>query len=68
MDNLVGGRAQFTIVTASQLVVRGAALLSDQLKGSTQGLLASASRFTRERTLLDGDTFDLGYRVTLNAV
>lgn len=68
VDNLVGGRAQFTIVTASQLVVRGAALLSDQLKGSTQGLLASASRFTRERTLLDGDTFDLGYRVTLNAV
>ena len=68
IDNLTGGKAQFTIVTASQLVVRGAALASDQLKGSTNGVLASASRFAVDRTLLNGDNFELGYRVTLNAV
>lgn len=68
IDNLTGGKAQFTIVTASQLVVRGAALCSDQLKGSTNGVLASASRFAVDRTLLNGDNFELGYRVTLNAV
>lgn len=68
IDNLTGGKAQFTIVTASQLVVRGAALLSDQLKGSTNGVIASASRFAADRTLFNGDNFELGYRVTLNAV
>lgn len=68
IDNLVGGKAVFTIVTASSLVIRGAALASDQLKGSTSGVLASASRFAQDRTLFDGDSFELGYRVTLNAV
>ena len=68
IDNLTGGKAAFTIVTATQLIVRGAALLSDQLKGSTNGVLASASRFAADRTLSNGDNFELGYRVTLNAV
>ena len=68
IDNLTGGKAAYTVVTASQLVVRGAALCSDQLKGSTNGVLASASRFADDRTLFNGDNFELGYRVTLNAV
>ena len=68
IDNLTGGKAAFTIVTATSLVVRGAAMSSDQLKGSTSGVLASASRFAADRTLFNGDNFELGYRVTLNAV
>ena len=68
IDNLTGGKAAFTIVTATSLIVRGAALASDQLKGSTNGVLASASRFAADRTLFNGDNFELGYRVTLNAV
>lgn len=68
IDNLTGGKAAFTIVTATNLIVRGAALASDQLKGSTNGVLASASRFAADRTLFNGDNFELGYRVTLNAV
>lgn len=67
ISNLTGGKATFTIKTGSQLVVRGAALLSDQLKGSTAGILASASKFEKERTFLDGDTYELGYRLVLNA-
>lgn len=67
IDNLTGGKATFTIVTATQLTVRGAALSSNQLKGSTSGVLASASRFAADRVLFNGDNFDLGYRVTLNA-
>ena len=67
VDNLTGGKASYTIASASQLVVRGAALCSDQLKGSTNGVLASASRFAADRTLFGGDNFELGYRVTLNA-
>lgn len=67
VDNLTGGEAAFEIVTATQLTVTGAALLSDQLKGSTAGVLASATKFPTARVLLNGDTFELGYRVTLNA-
>lgn len=68
IDNLTGGKAQYTIITATQLTVTGAALLSNQLKGATTGLLASASKFATARVLLNDDTFELGYRVTLNAV
>ena len=67
VDNLTGGRASFTIVTSGTLTVTGAALLSNQLKGSTTGILASASKFATARTLQNGDVFELGYRVTLNA-
>lgn len=67
IDNLTGGKATFTIATATQLTVRGAALSSNSAKGATTGILASASRFASDRVLFDGDSFDLGYRVTLNA-
>lgn len=66
MDNLAS-RATFTIATASTVVIRGAALLSDSGKGSSFGTLISAGRFTQDRTHYNGDVFTLGYRVRLQA-
>ena len=67
VDNVTGGVASYTIVTASELVVTGAALLSSQPKGATTGVLASVTKFATARRLQNGDVFELGYRVTLNA-
>lgn len=58
-------RSSFSIVTTSSISVTGAALLSAQGRGATTGTLASASRFSSSRTLNNGDTFELGYAVTL---
>lgn len=66
VDN-VASKAAFTIVTAGSLNVTGAGLLSDNVKGSTSGVLASATRFSSTRVLSSGDTFNLGYRVQLTA-
>lgn len=66
IDN-VATKAAFTIVTAAQLNVTGAGLLSDNAKGSTNGKLASATRFASTRVLSNGDVFNLGYRVQLAA-
>ena len=60
--------ADFTIVTASTLTVRGAALLSVSTKGSTSGVLLSAGKFSADRNLANGDTFSLKYKVDLDAV
>ena len=65
--NNVGSKASFTIATASSLNVYGAALLSSNVKGDTAGVLASATRFSSVRALANGDTFNLGYRVTLTS-
>lgn len=66
IDNLAA-KAAFTIVTASQLNVTGAALLSNNVKGSTAGVLASASKFSSTRVLSNTDVFNCGYRVTLTS-
>lgn len=66
MDNLVS-RASFTMATAASIVIRGAALISDNGKGSTFGTLVSAGRFAQDRTHYAGDVFTLGYRVRLQA-
>lgn len=63
-DNLAS-RAAFTIVSASELTIRGAALLSDQTKGGASGILLSAARFPNARTESQGNVFNLGYRVRL---
>lgn len=60
--------AAFTIVTASTLSVEGAALLSASGKGATTGTLISAGRFASTRTLSNGDTFNLKYKVDADAV
>lgn len=70
LSNVVGGtdnKASFTIKTATTLVIRGAALLSDSAKGGGGGVLISAARFSADRTHYDGDVFNLGYRVRARA-
>jgi hypothetical protein len=57
-------KASFTIATATQVTIRGAALLSDAVKGSTSGVLISAARYTNDRIEYAGNQYNLGYRVT----
>lgn len=66
IDN-VGTKAAFTIATATQLNINGAALLSDSARGSTSGTLASATKFGSTRVLSSGDVFNCGYRVSLTS-
>lgn len=63
-DN-VADRAAFTIASANEVTIRGAALLSDPVKGGTNGVLLSIARFTNARTESSGNVFNLGYRVRL---
>lgn len=60
--------AAFTIATASSLAVNGAALLSVNTKGSTSGTLLSAGRFAAQRNLSDTDTFNVKYKIDVDAV
>ena len=62
IDNYAA-KAAFNIVTASQVTIRGAALLSDSVKGSTVGTLISAAKFANDRTEFNGNVYSLGYRV-----
>lgn len=57
--------AMLTIATAAQLNVTGAALLSNNQRGGTSGVLISASLFAAARTFQNGDTYELGYRVNM---
>ena len=61
-------KASFSIVTASSLTIRGAALLSESIKGSTSGVIMSCARFGADEIKNNGSTFQLGYRVKLRAV
>lgn len=63
----LAAKATFNIVCTTSLVVEGAALLSSSGKGSTGGVLASASRFNQARTLYNGDVYELGYGVSLTS-
>jgi len=56
-------KATFNIATASQVTIRGAALLSSAVKGATTGVLISAARFGNDRIEYDGNSYGLGYRV-----
>lgn len=66
IDNYAN-KAAFNIVTTSEVTIRGAALLSDWTKGSTSGVLISASRFDHERVEHNGNVYELGYRVRLQS-
>jgi hypothetical protein len=66
IDN-TASKATFNIVTSTQLMIRGAALVSSSVKGGTTGVLASISRFNVDRVQYNGDVFNLGYRVRLQA-
>ena len=60
--------ADFTIATATTVVMNGAALLSTNTRGGTTGSLLSASRFAAARNLSNGDTFSVKYKIDVDAV
>lgn len=66
IDNFASA-AKLTIATSSELNVTGAAILTTSTKGGTTGVLISASKYAAQRSLQDGDTFEIGYRLSLTA-
>lgn len=64
IDNMVG-IANLTIATSGTLNVTGAALLTNNVRGGTSGVLVSASLYAATRTFQNGDMYELGYRVNL---
>lgn len=58
-------KAAFNIVATTSINVEGAFLISDSARGGTTGVLSSASRFPSLREFFNGETFDLGYEVSL---
>ena len=55
--------ATFTVVSSGTLIVRGAALTSDQAKSAATGTLMSAGKFSAARNLVNADEFNLKYKV-----
>ena len=66
IDN-VGQEAAFSIVATGTVNVEGAFLVSDNARGGTAGVLASAARYAATRVLQNGDNYKVGYRVTLTS-
>lgn len=61
----LASRAAFNIVCTTSVNIAGAALLSSNVRGGTNGVLVSASRFSTVRQVYSGDAFELGYEVQL---
>lgn len=59
--------ASLTMATTASLTVTGAALLTSAVRGGTTGKLISATAYSTARTFQDGDTYEIGYQVTLTA-
>jgi len=64
IDNMVAV-ASLTMATSSQLNVTGAALLTNSTKGGTTDVLISATKYAAARVFQDGDTYEVGYRLSL---
>ena len=64
IDNMAAV-AHLTMATAGTLNVTGAALLTNSTRGGTTGALISASKYAATRVFQNGDTYDVGYRVSL---
>ncbi len=60
-------KAEFESTTDAQ-TIRGAALISNSSKGSTNGTLIAASRFPSDKALDTGEILDVGYGLQLTAV
>lgn len=60
-------KSAFTIICTTSITVEGAALVSNNTKGGTSGVLASCARFAAPRTLFNGDAYELGYTVSLTS-
>lgn len=61
----ISSKATFDIICTSAITISGAAMLSNNIKGGTNGTLVSATRFASERVVNNGDAFELGYEVEL---
>ncbi|QRY31165.1 hypothetical protein JVX96_24275 [Variovorax sp. PDNC026] len=64
IDNMAAV-ATVTIATAGQLNVTGAAMLTNNTRGGTTGALVSATKYAAARVFQNGDTYDIGYRLSL---
>ena len=64
IDNMAAV-ATVTIAATSQITVTGAAMLTSSVRGGTTGVLVSATRYAADRTFQNGDTYDIGYRLSL---
>ena len=64
IDNMAA-IASVTMATAGTLNVTGAALLTNSTRGGTTGALISATKYPVARTFQNGDTYDIGYRLSL---
>ena len=64
IDNMAA-IASVTIATTSQLNVTGAAQLTNSTRGGTTGKLISATKYAAPRVFQDGDTYEIGYRLSL---
>lgn len=63
IDNFASA-ALFTFATASVVNVTGAALLTSNVRGGTTGILVSATKYPIARTFQNGDTYEVGYRIS----
>ena len=61
----LASRAEFTIVTASTVTFYGAAMHTVQTRGATTGVLGSAIRFDTAETKNNGNTFQVGYQLSI---
>ena len=64
LDNMAA-IASVTMATAGQVNVSGAAMLTNSTRGGTTGKLISATKYAAERVFQNGDTYDIGYRLSL---
>ena len=64
IDNMAA-IASVTMATAGQLNVAGAAMLTNNTRGGTTGKLISATKYAAGRVFQNGDTYDIGYRLSL---
>lgn len=64
IDNMAAV-ASLTIATTGTLNVTGAALLTNNVRGGTTGVLVSAALYAAPRTFQNGDVYELGYRINL---
>ena len=64
IDNMAAV-ASLTIATAGKLNVSGAAMLTNSTRGGTTGKLISATKYPATREFQNGDTYDIGYRLSL---
>lgn len=67
IDN-VGQEVNFNIVCTTPFDINGAALLSSAPRGSTGGVLASATQFSPAYQVQNGNVFSLGYEVELQDI